>query len=61
MIGLVHPIVGKEEKKILNEIIDSRILAAGKYVTEFEAVCARSFNAPFCAAVSNRKTGCHFC
>ncbi len=59
MLGLVHPIVGSEEKKVLNEIIDSRMLAAGKYVTEFENVCARAFNAKHCVAVSNGTTALH--
>jgi perosamine synthetase len=59
MLGLVHPIVGREEKKVLNEVIDSRILAAGKYVTEFENVCSKTFCAKHCVAVSNGTTALH--
>jgi dTDP-4-amino-4,6-dideoxygalactose transaminase len=59
MISLVHPIVGTEEKKILNEIVDSRILASGKYVTEFEKQCATMVGTKYAVAVSSGTTALH--
>jgi dTDP-4-amino-4,6-dideoxygalactose transaminase len=59
MIPLVHPIVGAEEKKVLNGIIDSRILASGAYVTEFEKRCAARFGTKYAVAVSSGTTALH--
>ena len=36
MIPLVKPIFGKKEKQLINEVIDSGIVASGKYVEDFE-------------------------
>ena len=36
MIPLVKHILGKKEKQLINEVIDSGIIASGKYVEEFE-------------------------
>ena len=59
MIPLVHPIFGKEEKKIINEVIDSRVVASGKYVEQFEQQFAKLSNAKFGIACSNGTTALH--
>lgn len=59
MIPLVHPIFGESEKKILSEIIDSRMIASGKYVETFEKMCAEKFGAKFAVATSNGTTALH--
>jgi dTDP-4-amino-4,6-dideoxygalactose transaminase len=59
MIPLVQPLVGAEEKKIISKIIDSRILASGEYVKQFEDACALHFNTKFCVAVSSGTTALH--
>ncbi|MDD5021010.1 MAG: DegT/DnrJ/EryC1/StrS family aminotransferase [Endomicrobiaceae bacterium] len=59
MIPLVHPIFGKEEKKIINEVIDSRVVASGKYVEQFEQQFAKLSNAKFGVACSNGTTALH--
>jgi dTDP-4-amino-4,6-dideoxygalactose transaminase len=59
MIPLVHPIVGADEKKILNQIVDSRILASGAYVSRFENRCAQLFGTKYAVAVSSGTTALH--
>lgn len=59
MIPLVHPIFGKEEKKIINEVIDSRVVASGKYVEQFESQFAKLSGAKFAIACSNGTTALH--
>ena len=53
MIPLVHPIFGQNEKKVLGEIIDSMMLASGKYVEKFENISAGLFGAKHAVAVAN--------
>lgn len=59
MIPLVHPLFGKEEKKIINEVIDSRVVASGKYVEQFEQQFAKLSNSKFGIACSNGTTALH--
>lgn len=59
MIPLVSPILGKEEKRIVNEIIDSRIIASGKYVQQLEATAAKINGVKHAIAVSNGTTALH--
>jgi dTDP-4-amino-4,6-dideoxygalactose transaminase len=59
MIPLVSPIVGKQEKDILGKIIDTRILASGSYVQEFEKVCTDYFGTRYAVAASNGTTALH--
>lgn len=59
MISLVHPIFGENEKKMLAEIMDSRIIASGKYVEIFESMCAAQFGTRFAVATSNGTTALH--
>ena len=59
MIPLVKPILGAAEKKLVNEVIDSGIIAAGKYVEEFEKKCAELHGTKFGVATSNGTTALH--
>lgn len=59
MIPLVHPIFGREEKKILNEVVDSRILASGEYVDKFEKAFAGYCGSKYGIAASNGTTALH--
>jgi len=59
MIPLVQPLFGAEEKKILMEIVESRILASGRYVKKFEEECASYFNTNYAVAVSSGTTALH--
>lgn len=59
MIPLVHPIFGQNEKKVLSEIIESRMLASGKYVEKFEKISAEMFGVKHAIATSNGTTALH--
>lgn len=59
MIPLVHPILGREEKKIVAEVIDSGMIASGTYVERFETSFAQYCGAAHGIAVSNGTTALH--
>lgn len=59
MIPLVHPILGREEKKIVAEVIDSGMIASGTYVERFETEFAQYCGAAHGIAVSNGTTALH--
>ncbi|MHB9154615.1 MAG: DegT/DnrJ/EryC1/StrS family aminotransferase [Endomicrobiales bacterium] len=59
MIPLVSPLLGNDEKRILNEIIDSRIIASGAYVDRFEKESAAFSGSRFAVATSNGTTALH--
>ncbi len=59
MIPLVKPIFGETEKKLVNEVIDSGIIASGKYVSEFERKCAEYNASKYAIATSNGTTALH--
>ncbi|MCX5781175.1 MAG: DegT/DnrJ/EryC1/StrS family aminotransferase [Elusimicrobia bacterium] len=59
MIPLVKPIFGAEEKKLVNEVIDSGIIASGSYVSEFEKKCANYNKTQYAIATSNGTTALH--
>ena len=59
MIPLVRPIFSNEEKQVLNKIIDSRMLASGSYVQDFEKECAKKWHAKHAVAVSSGTTALH--
>lgn len=59
MIPLVHPILGRSEKKIVCEVIDSGMIASGVYVEKFERSFARYCGARHGVAVSNGTTALH--
>lgn len=59
MISLVRPVFGKKEKQLINEVIDSGIIASGKYVEQFEQKFAKLSDAKFGVACSNGTTALH--
>lgn len=56
MIPLAKPIVGKREKQLINEVIDSGIIASGKYVEKFEQMLTKLSGAKFGVVCSNGTT-----
>ena len=59
MIPLVKPIFGDEEKRLVNAVIDSGIIASGKYVAEFEKKCASYNSSKFALATANGTVALH--
>ena len=59
MIRLVKPSIGQEEKKLINEVLDSGMLASGKYVQDFERKFASLCGAKHGIAVSSGTTALH--
>ncbi|MFA7074362.1 MAG: DegT/DnrJ/EryC1/StrS family aminotransferase [Endomicrobiaceae bacterium] len=59
MISLVRPVFGKKEKQLINEVIDSGIIASGKYVEQFEQKFAEISGAKFGIACSNGTAALH--
>ncbi|MCL2389410.1 MAG: DegT/DnrJ/EryC1/StrS family aminotransferase, partial [Elusimicrobia bacterium] len=59
MIHMASPVIGSEEKKLINEVLKSRIIASGKYVTEFEAKFAKYSGAKFGVACANGTVSLH--
>lgn len=59
MISLVRPVFGKKEKQLINEVIDSGIIASGKYVEQFEQKFAKLSGAKYGIACSNGTTALH--
>ena len=56
MIPLVKPIFCKKEKQLISEVLDSGIVASGKYVENFEKKFAKLSKAKFAIACSNGTT-----
>ena len=59
MIPLVKPILGKREKQLINEVIDSGIIASGKYVEEFEKKFTKLSKAKYGVVCSSGTTALH--
>jgi dTDP-4-amino-4,6-dideoxygalactose transaminase len=59
MINIAHPIIGKKEKQLVKEVLDSKILASGKYVAQFERSFAKYSNSKFAIANTNGTTSLH--
>ena len=59
MIPLVKPILGKREKQLVNEVIDSGIIASGKYVEQFEQKFTKLSKAKYGVACSSGTTALH--
>ncbi|MCL2798895.1 MAG: DegT/DnrJ/EryC1/StrS family aminotransferase [Endomicrobia bacterium] len=59
MINIAAPVIGNEERKFINEVLDSKILASGKYVVEFEQSFAKYCGAKFGIANANGTTSLH--
>ncbi|MDR1695146.1 MAG: DegT/DnrJ/EryC1/StrS family aminotransferase [Endomicrobium sp.] len=59
MINVASPIIGKEERRLIAEVLDSKILASGKYVAQFEQSFAKYCGAKFGIANANGTTSLH--
>ncbi|MDR2709622.1 MAG: DegT/DnrJ/EryC1/StrS family aminotransferase [Elusimicrobiota bacterium] len=59
MINIASPILGKKEKDILLEVIDSNIIASGKYVEDFEKKFIAYCGAKFAVANANGTAALH--
>ena len=59
MIPLVKPIFGKKEKQLINEVIDSGIIASGKYVEDFEKKFTKLSKAKYGTVCSSGTTALH--
>jgi perosamine synthetase len=59
IINIVHPVVDKLEKKNVCNVLDSRMLASGKQVIEFEKSFAKYSGSKFGIATSNGTTSLH--
>jgi dTDP-4-amino-4,6-dideoxygalactose transaminase len=58
-INIAQPIIGKKERQLLKEVLNSRILASGKYVVQFEKSFAEYSGAKFGIANANGTTALH--
>lgn len=59
MINVAYPIIGKKERQMINEVLDSRMLASGKYVETFERSFAKYSGVKFAIANANGTTSLH--
>jgi dTDP-4-amino-4,6-dideoxygalactose transaminase len=59
MINIVNPIIGVEERRLLKKVLDSKILASGTYVSQFEQSFAKYSGANFGIANANGTTALH--
>ncbi len=59
MINIAQPHIGKKERQLINEVLDSRMLASGKYVERFEQSFAKYSGAKFGIANANGTTALH--
>ncbi|MDR3071265.1 MAG: DegT/DnrJ/EryC1/StrS family aminotransferase [Endomicrobium sp.] len=59
MINIVCPIIEKKERQLIKEVLDSKILASGKYVEQFEQSFAKYSGAKFGIANANGTTSLH--
>jgi dTDP-4-amino-4,6-dideoxygalactose transaminase len=59
MINIARPIIGKKERQLVKEVLDSKILASGKYVAQFEHSFAKYLNSKFAIANANGTTSLH--
>ncbi|MDR1928636.1 MAG: DegT/DnrJ/EryC1/StrS family aminotransferase [Endomicrobium sp.] len=59
MIKMACPIIGDEERLLINSVLDSRMLASGKYVLEFEKAFAKFSGTRFGIANTNGTTSLH--
>jgi dTDP-4-amino-4,6-dideoxygalactose transaminase len=59
MINIACPIIGERERRLVNDVLDSRILASGKYVAQFEQSFAKYCGADFGIANANGTTSLH--
>ncbi|MCA6085525.1 DegT/DnrJ/EryC1/StrS family aminotransferase [Candidatus Endomicrobiellum agilis] len=59
MINITLPIVGKKERQLIKEVLDSRILASGEYVERFEQSFAKYCGVKFGIANANGTSSLH--
>jgi dTDP-4-amino-4,6-dideoxygalactose transaminase len=59
MIDLACPIIGERERRLVRKVLDSKILASGKYVTLFEQSFAKYSGTKFGLASINGTTALH--
>ncbi|MDR3243391.1 MAG: DegT/DnrJ/EryC1/StrS family aminotransferase, partial [Elusimicrobiota bacterium] len=59
MFNIAAPIIGEKEKQLIAEVLDSRMLASGKYVEEFEKQFANYSGAKFATANVNGTASLH--
>jgi dTDP-4-amino-4,6-dideoxygalactose transaminase len=59
MIKIAHPLIGKEEKEAVMEVLDSGILAQGPGVKMFEGEFAKFFGVKHAVATSSGTTALH--
>jgi len=59
MINIAAPVIGEKERKLISEVLDSRILASGKYVESFEQSFAKYSGTKFGIANANGTTSLH--
>ncbi|MDR1194869.1 MAG: DegT/DnrJ/EryC1/StrS family aminotransferase [Endomicrobium sp.] len=59
MIPIAYPVIEKEEKLLVEEVLNSRMLASGKYVETFERDFAKYSGAKFAIATTNGTTALH--
>ncbi|MDR1474183.1 MAG: DegT/DnrJ/EryC1/StrS family aminotransferase [Endomicrobium sp.] len=59
MINVATPIIGEREKKLVQDVLDSKILASGKYVAQFEQSFAKYCGTDFGIANANGTASLH--
>jgi dTDP-4-amino-4,6-dideoxygalactose transaminase len=59
MINVACPIIGQKERKLIKEVLDSKILASGKYISVFEQSFAKYCGTKYGIATSNGTTALH--
>ncbi|MDR1122468.1 MAG: DegT/DnrJ/EryC1/StrS family aminotransferase [Endomicrobium sp.] len=59
MINMTCPIIGYRERRLINDVLGSKILASGKYVTQFEQSFAKYCGADFGIATANGTMSLH--
>ncbi|MDR3048647.1 MAG: DegT/DnrJ/EryC1/StrS family aminotransferase [Elusimicrobiota bacterium] len=59
MINIAAPVIGAKERQLINEVLDSRILASGKFVEEFENKFAAYCGTKFAIANVNGTAALH--
>ncbi|MDR2427114.1 MAG: DegT/DnrJ/EryC1/StrS family aminotransferase [Endomicrobium sp.] len=59
MIPIAHPVIEEEEKKLIEEVLDSRMLASGKYVETFERDFAQYCSTKFAISAANGTAALH--
>ncbi|MDR1522910.1 MAG: DegT/DnrJ/EryC1/StrS family aminotransferase [Endomicrobium sp.] len=59
MINVACPVIGKKERQLIKEVLDSKILASGKYVTQFEQSFSKYCGTKYAIANANGTTSLH--